>query len=321
MDHPAEYVAAELAANEANENVAPKAASTSTEASYTTATSTEASYATAQEEQPEERDAFGIDSHLRHMEVSVAPEERAPEGRPSEAGSSVPRETQMLPITRRQRLVQSDYKVFRALDVRGSKNCSEHCPLRGTLNFCRCPGARPSWVGTGHTTTFSATSPVGQEPNKANISYNDGLAKKFAREFIETSKAMMCLKPVKSKTGLALKLVDFAMDRFKEGILGPHPLHQAGSQSPDEELVCHMVVGPPENLKEVLVMPHWVVKKDQSIHYTVLASKPDAIGLDRIAELRRTTGDADKDFRLLTGRERNDSKVQDSEASVSSEAT
>lgn len=41
-------------------------------------------------------------------------------------------------VLRTMRLLEADYALFRELEVRGSKNCPEHCPPKGKEAFCFC---------------------------------------------------------------------------------------------------------------------------------------------------------------------------------------
>lgn len=44
-------------------------------------------------------------------------------------------------VLRTMRLLEADYALFRALEVRGSKSCLEHCPPKGDAAFCFCTHA------------------------------------------------------------------------------------------------------------------------------------------------------------------------------------
>ncbi|KAK4507747.1 hypothetical protein PRZ48_001482 [Zasmidium cellare] len=277
--------AAEIIANNANEKVdlKRKRSSSTSQASP----STKASY-TAADKQAEKAKAPGIDTDTQLIQASAAPKEQAPEKRQPKAGNSVTPPTHVLSVPQRQRLIQSDYKFFEAL-------------MEIEL------GRANAYEDVFHYTCDKARA----------VTFNDIRAQTFAREFIDKSQAMKFLRPMCSNTNVASRLVDLAVDRFRENILGDHlvngDLHKVGSMSPEENLVCHMAWGPPERLSELLVMPWSVVAKDQSIQYKILDFALCALDGNGVAELRRKSGDDAKDFQLLTGRARDDSKVEGKE--------
>lgn len=124
---------------------------------------------------------------------------------------------------------------------------------------------------------------------------------------------------------LAREMAGFAMGRFQAQITGiefwKRSEHKVGWGPLDScKLVRQMEVGQPENLTECLVMPASVTE-EQEVEYIVLAWKPWKPTAAEIKRIRKEDGRMEKDFRMLVGSVRNDSKAQEPGSCVLSKAT
>lgn len=161
-----------------------------------------------------------------------------------------------------------------------------------------------------------------------------GVAIDHAMEFMRVDEAMKPLKPVESKSKLLNAMASFAMTRFgcipKDPDLVSGDVHEIGRRFPEEELVSLMQVKEQiDGVEEIVVMP-WRVNAQDEVEYKLLDSWPHvedtstAEGLIRGIRGRnrgRNRGMVENDYRLLMGRDREDSKMKGPEEGVPSEAS
>lgn len=122
----------------AKEHVTPESDVPHTGASETNPSITEGSRKTEAEANQLEQDASSTDAGPGN--VAECRDDAVPETTTIETKDSSRAPEVLLSISQRKRLIRSDFRLFRALDVRGSENC----PVHGNLGtgFCTCKKAR-----------------------------------------------------------------------------------------------------------------------------------------------------------------------------------
>lgn len=133
------------------------------------------------------------------------------------------------------------------------------------------------------------------------------------------------VKPAGAWIEVAREMAGFAMNRFQAQIMGNEfwktSDHTLGFGPRDSyKLVRQMEVGQPDHLTECFIMPASVTEA-QEVEYVVLAWKPWKPHATEIKRIRKADGRMERDFRMLVGSVRNDSKAQGSGSCMPSKAT
>lgn len=167
---------------------------------------------------------------------------------------------------------------------------------------------------------------LGNELNPGPAKMNVVNAAQCAWAWLGRSRYMTmgCVKPTGEWIELAREMASFAIHRFREQnaacdwwSISEHTIGMGPLDS--YKLVRRVAVGPPDNLTECLVTPASVTE-EQEVEYIILAWwpwKPDTAEIKRI---RKADGGMEKDFWVLVGGVRNDSKAHGSGYGIPSKA-